>query len=379
MTISRRRFVALAAGSAGSLALSSPRDLFAAAAPAGKLDILVLGGTKFLGPAIVDAALARGHKVTLFNRGRTNTHLYPQLEKIKGDRDPKKDEGLKGLVGRRFDCVFDDNGYYPRIVGASAQLCAKNGCGQYIYTSSISAYRDNKKAGADEDYPVATMADPTLETMGPNFEHYGALKALCEAAARDAFGARATIVRPGYIVGPLDPTDRFTFYPVRAAKGGEMLAPGAPSDPLQIIDVRDLGAFMVRLAEQRTPGVFNGCGPAKRLTIGEVIEESLAQTGRKATPVWVPGAFLRERGENGEGKIPIWAPADGETQGYHTWSNARAIKAGLTFRPLAETMKDTLAWFRSLPADRQAALKAGLSEKEEADLIAAWRATRKAG
>ncbi len=362
----RRRFLGLAAGAAGAVALG-------ARAGERTLKFLVLGGTKFLGPAIVDAALARGHAVALFNRGRTNADLYPQLEKLRGDRDPAKGEGLKALAGRSFDCVFDDSGYYPRMVGASAKLLAANGCGQYVYVSSISAYRDNRKAGADEDYPVATMKDPTLETLGKDFEYYGALKALCEQATRDAFGKRATIVRPGYIVGPNDPTDRFTWYPVRAAKGGRMLAPGAPTDPLQIIDVRDLGAWMVRLAETRAAGAFNACGPAKRLTMGEVIEECLAQTGRKAAPVWVPGAALRAHGENGEGKIPIWAPADGDTQGYHTWSNARAIRAGLTFRPLAETVRDTLAWFRTLPAERQAALKAGLTEKEEADLIALAR------
>jgi 2'-hydroxyisoflavone reductase len=381
VSTSRRRFLVLAAGAGGALVLSRPGLALAeerppAPSPGPKLSILVLGGTKFLGPAIVEPALAAGHKVTLFNRGRTNPQLFPEAEKLRGDRDPKKGDGVKALLGRKFDVIYDDSGYFPRMVRASAQALAVAGSGQYVFVSSISAYRDNKVAGADETAAVATMPDPTLESMGANFEYYGALKALCEKEAREAFGERATIVRPGYIVGPNDPTDRFTWYPVRAAKGGEMLAPGAPADPLQVIDVRDLGAWMLRLGERRVFGTFNACGPKDPLTMGTMLEQCLAATGRKATLAWVPGAFLRARGENGEGKIPIWAPADGETQGYHTWSNARAVKAGLTFRPLPETIADTLAWFRTLPAERQADLKCGFSEKDEAELIAAWRASK---
>ena len=381
MTTSRRRFIALAAGAGGALVLSRRGLALAeekAPAPASgpKLSILVLGGTKFLGPAIVEPALAAGHEVTLFNRGKTNPQLFPEAQKLRGDRDPKKGDGISALSGRKFDVVFDDSGYFPRMVRASAQALAAAGSGQYVFVSSISAYRDNKVAGADEAAAVATMPDPTLESMGANYEYYGALKALCEKETREAFGERATIVRPGYIVGPNDPTDRFTWYPVRAAKGGEMLAPGAPTDPLQVIDVRDLGAWMLRLGERRVSGTFNACGPKDRLTMGTMLDQCLAATGRKATLVWVPGDFLRARGENGEGKIPIWAPADGDTQGYHTWSNARAVKAGLTFRPLPETIADTLAWFRTLPAERQADLKCGFSEKDEAELIAAWRASK---
>lgn len=372
MTSSRRRFLALSAAAAGSVVL--PRSARVLAETAGKLKILVLGGTKFLGPAIVEPAIARGHEVTLFNRGKTNPHLFPGLEKLRGDRDPEKGEGIKALAGRRFDAIFDDSGYFPRMVGASAKTLAAAGSSQYIFVSSISAYRDNRKAGADEDYTLATIPDPASESMGKNYEYYGALKALCEAATRTAFGERATIVRPGYIVGPNDPTDRFTWYPVRAARGGEMLAPGAPSDPLQIIDVRDLGEFLLGLAERRVFGTFNACGPKDRLTMGAMLDGCLDATGRKATLVWVPGEFLRARGENGEGKIPIWAPADGDTVGYHTWSNARAVSAGLRFRPLPETITDTLAWFRTLPAERQAELKGGFTLADEGELLEAWRA-----
>ncbi len=372
MTVSRRRFLALSTAAAGSLAL--PRPARTLAESGSRLRILVLGGTKFLGPAIVEPAIAAGHEVTLFNRGKTNPQLFPGLEKLRGDRDPDKGDGIKALVGRRFDAVFDDSGYFPRMVRASAGALAAAGTRQYIFVSSISAYRDNRTAGADEEYPLATMPDPTSESMGKNYEYYGALKALCEQEARAAFGERATIVRPGYIVGPNDPTDRFTWYPVRAARGGEMLAPGAPGDPLQIIDVRDLGRFLLGLAERRVGGTFNACGPRERLTMGTMLDGCLEATGRKASLVWVRGDFLRAHGEDGEGKIPLWAPAGGDTAGYHTWSNRRAVSAGLSFRPLGETIADTLAWFRTLPAERQASLKCGFSVEDESELIRAWRA-----
>ncbi|MBP7149530.1 MAG: NAD-dependent epimerase/dehydratase family protein, partial [Acidobacteria bacterium] len=294
MSLSRRRFLSLTSSAAASgLGLAA----FPGALAARKLDILVLGGTKFLGPATVDAALARGHKLTLFNRGKTNPHLYPNVEKLRGDRDPLKDEGLAALKDRRWDAVIDDCGYYPRMVRASAELLSASG--QYVFISSISAYKDNTRENADETAAVATMEDPKLETMGPNFEYYGALKALCEQTTREVFKDRATIVRPGYIVGPLDPTDRFTYWVVRADRGGEMLAPGSPSDPVQVIDVRDLGEWIVHTVEKRAVGTFNACGPERRLGMGRMLDSALDATGRKARLVWVPAAFLREHGENG--------------------------------------------------------------------------------
>lgn len=374
---SRRTFLRTSAAAGAAALLHGP---FAAAstrllAPAEPLSMLILGGTGFLGPAIVEAAKPRGHKITLFNRGKTRPDLFPDLEKLQGDRDPLKGEGLKSLEGRKFDVVFDDCGYYPRMVKASAELLGPN-VKHYVYVSSISCYAKNDVVGMDEDAPVAKLADETVETMGPNYQNYGGLKALCEQAADGACAGKATIVRPGYIVGPGDPTDRFTYFPVRASKGGEMLAPGSPADPIQVIDVRDLAEWMVLLAEKRTTGFFNAVGPEKKLSMGEVMDACAKAAANGVQFTWVPTEFLMKAGESGEGNIPIWAPPVGETAGFHTVSNARAVKAGLRFRPIDAITKDTLAWFRTLPAERQAKLKAGLSPEQESKLLADFKATK---
>ena len=330
--------------------------------------LLILGGTGFLGPAIVEAAQARGHTLTLFNRGKTRPNLFPDVEKLHGDRDPKKEPGLKALAseGRQWDAVFDDSGYYPRMVKASADLLAPN-VKQYVYVSSISCYAKNDVEGADETAALATMADPTVEDMGKYYANYGALKALCEQAAEKAMPGHVTVVRPGYIVGPDDFSDRFTYWPVRFARGGDVLVPGEPSDPIQIIDVRDLAEWMVKLAENGTIGTFNAAGPAKRMSWGEVIEACQAVGGKESRVHWVKADVLEKLGV---GELPIWAPYSGDSKGFHTWSNARAVKAGLVFRPVATTAKDTLAWFRTLPSDRQEKLRAGLTAEKEAEALA---------
>jgi 2'-hydroxyisoflavone reductase len=215
-----------------------PSAAFAVAATAPKR-ILILGGTGFLGPAIVEAAEKRGHTLTLFNRGKTRPGLFPHIEKRQGDRDPNKGEGIKSLETGEWDAVIDDSGYYPRMVGASARLLAPR-VGQYIFISSVSAYKEPSPIGGDETAPLAVLADPLVEEMGKSFENYGGLKAACEAAAEAALPGRTTVVRPGFIVGPDDPTGRFTYWPARFDKGGEIAVPGAPTDPLQLIDVRDL-------------------------------------------------------------------------------------------------------------------------------------------
>jgi 2'-hydroxyisoflavone reductase len=365
----------LQAGAAASAAVMLPAVLRGqdSPPPGKKLSILILGGTGFLGPAIVRAAQARGHSLTLFNRGKTRTELFPDVPRLVGDRDPDKAEGLKALAEGKWDVCFDDCGYYPRMVSASAELL-KERVGHYVYVSSISAYAKNEKEGADESEPVATMEDPTVESMGEGYANYGPLKALCEQASEHAFPGRCAVIRPGYIVGPEDPTDRYTYWPVRATRGGEMLAPGAASDPIQVIDVRDLGEWMVRVAEQKTVGVFNACGPAKKLSMGEVIEACRAAAAPESAslkPVWVDHEFLaKQPGVD----LPIWAPYAGESRGFHTWSNARAVKAGLTFRSIAVTTKDTLTWHLSRPAERQAKLRAGLSAEKEAELLKLFRA-----
>ncbi len=336
-----------------------------------KKKILILGGTGFLGPAIVTAAQARGHSLTLFNRGKTRPELFPGVEKLRGDRDPKKDEGLKALEGGKWDAVIDTSGYYPRIVQASAELLAPN-VGQYVFISSISAYAKNDVPYQDEGGATAKLADPTVETMGKNYENYGGLKRACEEAAEKALPGRVANVRPGYIVGPEDRTDRFTWFPVRYERGGEMLAPGSPADPLQIIDVRDLAEWLVLVVENNLTGIFNAVGPEKPWSMGELFAACKQATGKDTKLTWVPSEFLVKQGENGDGEIPIWAPPLGQYTAMHLYSNTRAVKAGLKFRPPALTTKDTLAWFKSLPQERRDKMRAGLKPEREAELLKLW-------
>lgn len=388
-------------------------------APNAKKRILILGGTGFLGPKTVEVALARGHEVTIFNRGKREKFLpfeFEGVEHLYGNRDPllpADDErgpdqqllrpeatpkGLEQLRGRSWDAVIDNSGYFPRMVRASAELLAPN-VKQYIFISSISAYAKNDRPGADETAELATIADPTVETMGPSFENYGALKALCEKAVEGAFPGRAAIVRPGYIVGPGDPSDRFTYWPVRIARGGEVLAPGAPDDPVEWIDVRDLAAWLVKLVEDGTTGTFNAVGPERPGRWGEVLEACVAASPAPATLTWVPDEWLVKNGQGGAEGFPIWAPPTGETAGFHLWSNERARRAGLTFRPVDDTIRAILAWYpreverrvrvtRELEEGAKAkgseppklpdprALKAGPPAEREAELLAKWKAER---
>jgi 2'-hydroxyisoflavone reductase len=248
---------------------------------------------------------------------------------------------------------------------------------RYVYISSISAYASTREEGQDETARLATLADPTVETMGKSFENYGGLKALCEQAAAAALPGRAAIVRPGYIVGPDDPTGRFTYWPVRFDRfdrGGDVAVPGAAGDPIQIIDVRDLGEWLVLLCERGDTGAFNACGPAERLTMGALVASCQKATPARATPVWLPVEFLARHG-NPEELFPIWAPYQGDTRGFHTWSFARAQAAGLRFRPVDETVRDTLAWYKTqLGAERGRTRLAGPTAEEEAKLLAAFRA-----
>jgi 2'-hydroxyisoflavone reductase len=358
-TYSRRALLAsaLAAGVAGS---ASPKAALT------RKKILILGGTGFLGPATVAAAQARGHQLTLFNRGKTRPGLFPNIETLLGDRDPDKGEGLKALAGRRWDAVIDNSGYFPRQVVASAGVLAPN-VGQYIFISSISVYADNSVENQDETARLGTTPDPKVEKITE--QTFGPLKALCEQAAAMALPAGTTVVRPGYIVGPDDPSGRFTYWPVRIDRGGEVLAPGSPSDPVQIIDVRDLGSWLVTVIENGTTGTFNAAGPRSRLRWGALLEACRKAAGARSTLAWVDGAWVAKRGEE---IFPIWAPYQGETKGFHTWSNARAVKAGLKFRPCAVTVKDTLAWYKTQSAGGRIRL-AGPTADKEAKLLAEWR------
>jgi 2'-hydroxyisoflavone reductase len=367
------KLTALAAAAATLPALSAAQSTPMARA-ARPLRILILGGTGFTGPFQVNYALARGHKVTLFNRGQKPSPEWPgDVEQLHGDRNTGD---LKSLEGREWDVCIDNPTSLPFWVRDAAKVL-KGKIGHYLFISTISVYADGSKAGITEEQGVAeyqgkdAMAE-TLENMRANMELYGPLKALSEAEARKQFGEKVTIVRPGYIVGPRDETDRFTYWPHRIAQGGEVLVPGDGQDPVQVIDGRDLGEWMIRLAEQGTTGTFNAVGPDYTLTTDEMVHGCHAVTGGPITWTHVPVAFLDEQKVDG---LPIWVPRSGnEYAGYGQVSNAKAIAAGLTFRPFATTVADLLAWFRALPAERQATLRAGVPREREAELLKAWHA-----
>jgi 2'-hydroxyisoflavone reductase len=365
MSLTRRSFLgsslsALALACAGPGAAGTSRA-------GGRKRILILGGTSFLGPAIVEAARPRGHVLTLFNRGRTNPGLFPDVEQLHGDRDG----GLDALRGRTWDAVVDTSGYVPRVVSASAALLAP-AVGQYLFVSTVSVYADGIPPGSDESAPLAAVPDPASEDVRA---HYGGLKVLCEKAAQAALPGRTTVVRPGLIVGPRDPTDRFTYWPDRLARGGEVLAPGDGKDPVQIVDVRDLGAWIVALVEGGVAGTFNAVGPERTLTMGEMLAACGEAIGGDARLTWIPAAFLEKAGVSPWSDMPVWVPA-GPDAGFAQMSNARAVAAGLRFRPTVETARDTLAWWRTLPGERRARPKAGLSPEREREVLARWRAEK---
>lgn len=385
----RREFIGLSLLAGAALALGAPGVALArrADAPGKSLRILILGGSGFLGPAVIDAALARGHKITVFNRGLTEKkkeelygeHLPEGVERLIGNRDPDKhaDEkdpatprGLAQLEGAAtWDAVVDTSGYVPRIVKASAEALRER-VKHYTFISSVSVYASMTEPGGDESRPLAVIADPKDEDFR-HPEKYGALKALSEQAAEAAMPGRVCNIRPGFIVGPWDPTDRFTYWPQRVAKGGPMLAPGAPEDQIQVIDVRDLAEFIVRNIERNTTGIFNALGPQQGLTIGSLLKASKAVSGSDAELVWVPTEFLLN-GHLQAGELPIWLPTTGDTAGFHRWNVAKPMAAGLTFRPIEETVKATLDWWNKLPETRRAEVRAGISADKEAGILKAW-------
>jgi len=329
--------------------------------------LLVLGGTLFLGRHLVEAARARGHCVTLLHRGRTNATLFPELEHVLADRDG----GLDALRGRRFDVVVDTCGYAPRVVRASAERLA-GATDHYTFVSSISVYAE-PKPGLDESARVATIPDARDEAL--TGQSYGALKALCEQAVEAAFPGRALHVRPGLLVGPHDPTDRFTWWARRIARGGEILAPGRPRAPVQLIDVRDLAEWMVRMAESRAAGVFNATGPRVPLTLGGVLDTCRAVAGGDARFTWVDEAFLAEHGVQPWTELPLWVRS--EDAGFLQVDGTRAHRAGLGFRPLQATARDTLEWDRATPLQGRpqqpgVSFPAGMAAERETELLRKW-------
>lgn len=328
------------------------------------MKLLVIGGTRFLGRHVVAQALAAGHAVTLLNRGQSGPALFPPAEHLRADRNG--DLGV--LAGRGpWDAVIDCCAYVPRHV--RSLLAALQGrFGQYQLVSSISAYADLKTAGTTEDAPLATLADPTVETV--TGDTYGGLKALCEQAALDAAPGRVLLARPGLIVGPHDPTGRFTWWVKRIAEGGEVLAPGDPAGPVQFIDARDLAAWLLRQAEAGTTGAFNLTGPRAPLTVGAWLGEAVRVLNPAAQLLWADEAFLLEQGVVPWSDLPVWLPA--ADANLHRVDIGRAQATGLTTRPLAETLADTAAWARD--AQDPARPGTGLAPEREAALRAAWRA-----
>jgi 2'-hydroxyisoflavone reductase len=350
---------------AGAMAVSA---MFTPAiARAKPLRVLILGGTGFIGPHFVDALSANKHKISLFNRGKRDPEARPGIEQLIGDRNGD----LKSLEGRDWDVVVDNSGYTPKQVRATAELL-KGHADRYIFISSVAVYADFKKPGIAEDYPLAQLKDPTTDTV--TGETYGGLKVLAEKVVEEVFDKNATIIRPTYIAGPGDVTDRFTYWPWRVSKGGEMLAPGSPADPFQYIDVRDLAQFVLACVEKKVVGAFNLCKPA--ITMGELLETSKKVTGADTKIVWASPEFLTEHaiiGEKAEGNfMPIWTPANGEDAGIVTMSCSRAQASGLELRPLEATIRDTLAWQAARPAEKQK-LRAGLSFEKETELLAKFK------
>lgn len=373
----RRDYLGLSA--AAGLALAAP-SVRAAEKARKKLRILILGGTGFIGPYEVRYALAHGHQVTIFNRGRQKEEWPGPVEELLGDRNTGD---LKSLEGREWDVCIDNPTTLPFWVRDAAKVL-KGKVKQYVFVSTISVYAANDKP-ADETAALMAYggADPmaeTAQTLAKNAMLYGELKAVSETEARRQFGeAAATVIRPGLIVGPGDETDRFSYWPVRLANpggrwGDEVLAPGDGTDVVQFIDARDLAEWIVRMAESGTAGTFNGTGPATPQPMKTFLR-GVAQGVRTEPKItWVPTKFLQDHKVAAWSDLPVWVPGQGETSGFHHRSIARALKAGLTFRPLTLTAADTLAWFKTLPAERQMKMRAGLAPEREAALITQWKA-----
>jgi 2'-hydroxyisoflavone reductase len=346
------------------------------------MKLLILGGTVFLGRHLVEAALARGHEVTLFNRGRHDSGLFPKVEKLRGDR---RAGDLSALRGRRWDAVIDTCGYVPKEARASARLLAE-AAEHYTFISSQSVYANFDAPGTDERAPVKTLTleqvreaeqiEPTNPTIAVNYgEMYGGLKALCERAVEEEMNGRALSIRAGLIVGPYDYSDRFTYWVRRTSQGGEVLAPGNPDRPVQIIDARDLAEWIVRMMENGRTGIFNATGPDYRLTMRRMLEDCRSVSRSDARFVWVDDQFLREAEVAGWSELPLWLPAESLVTNFCSIDNSKAIAAGLTFRPLTETVRATLAWDSTRPPEVE--LRNGLKREREVELLRAWKSSAK--
>jgi 2'-hydroxyisoflavone reductase len=340
----RRDFLRTTAAAGGVMlsglvpALARAESWFAPGRAAAPLDLLILGGTGFIGPHLVRHAVERGHRVTIFTRGRRQADLPDGVTRLVGDRNGQ----LGALEGKRWDAVIDDSATNPEWVRQSTALLT-GAARQYLFTSSTGVYYPYLKRGVDETTPVRLDASDPKDGS----ETYGVAKARCERLVMDAFGTGGTVVRPTYIVGPGDTSDRFPYWPVRLARGGEVLAPGHRDDPSQLVDVRDLAAFMVKLLEDGRGGTFNVAGPKEPLTISAFLDEAKRAIGSDATLTWVDDYPFLKQHQILEA-IP-WVLLEGNDYGHMSARNEKAIDAGLTFRPLADTVRDTLAWWPTRP------------------------------
>jgi 2'-hydroxyisoflavone reductase len=374
ISTTRRKFIKLSAVAGGALGFGLRSALSAEQMSTKPLRILILGGTGFTGPFQVRYAVERGHKVTVFNRGKTHPGEVPkEVEQLIGDRNGQ----LDALKNRKWDVVIDNPTSAPVWVRDAAQIL-KGNVDRYVFISTISVYADTSKPGTDETAPLAkyhgpdAMKESRESIIASQYQLYGPLKALSEQEAEKWFPKQTLIIRPGLIVGPRDETDRFTYWPVRIDRGGEVLAPGDPGDPVQFIDGRDLAEWVIRMVEQGATGIYNATGPDKTLGVGAMLEGIKSANKSTANFTWVTTDFLEAQKVAPWSDMPVWVPPRGEEGGMGRISIQRALGKGLTFRPLADTARDTLTWFKSQPAERQAKLKAGLTAAREAEVLAAW-------
>lgn len=323
------------------------------------MKVLIIGGTVFLGRALVESALDRGHEVTLFNRGQHNPNLYPDVERIRGDRATD----LGTLEGRHWDAVIDTCGYVPRITRLSAQALRES-VDLYAFISTLSVYPDFTVMGIDEETPVGTLDDPTTEEI--TGQTYGPLKALAEAAIEEVMPGRTLIIRPGLIVGPHDQSDRFTYWPVRVARGGDVVAPGRPERTVQFVDVRDLADFTLTLVERGATGIYNVNGPETPVAMGPLLETMRAVSGSDARFVWVDDETLGREGVGAWVEMPLWFPEE-QMPGFFAFDIRKARAAGLTFRPLADTIRATLDWALTRPGGYEP--RAGLAPEKEVAIL----------
>jgi len=335
------------------------------------LRLLFLGGTGFLGPAEVEYAMARGHTVTLFNRGRTNTHLFPDVEKLVGDRATPD---LSALEGREWDVVLDTSANAAVWVKDTAELL-KDSVGRYLFVSSLSAHSDTSTLWQTEEAPVFSRADydEAIASGASIGAAFGPNKAEAERLVTERFGERGLVVRPTLIVGPGDRSDRFTYWPVRIDQGGEVLAPGDGSDLVQWVDVRDLGRFIIDLVEAEASGTYNAAGPSSPYTIAETLHGIRAATAADVNFTWVSADVLREHEVGAWMEMPLWVYPSADTRGFSAFANNKAVAAGLTYRPLADTARDTLVWWKDGPG-RERELRTGVEPEKEQAVLAAWHA-----